>query len=102
MDVLAYDLYPNEEFQRIYNIHYVGLDELYAKSDVITLHAPATKENYHLLNDEAFKKMKDGVIILNTARGSLVGPRSPLPRADPRQSERGRVGRTGKRRFYYS
>ena len=74
MDVLAYDLYPNEEFQRIYNIHYVGLDELYAKSDVITLHAPATKENYHLLNDEAFKKMKDGVIILNTARGSLVDP----------------------------
>lgn len=74
MDVLAYDLYPNEEFQRIYNIHYVGLDELYAKSDIITLHAPATKENYHLLNDEAYKKMKDGVIIVNTARGSLVDP----------------------------
>lgn len=74
MDVLAYDIYPNEEFQRIYNIHYVGLDELYAKSDIITLHAPATKENYHLLNDEAFKKMKDGVIIANTARGSLVDP----------------------------
>ena len=53
---------------------YVDLDELYAKADVITLHAPATKENYHLLNDEAFKKMKDGVIILNTARGSLVDP----------------------------
>ncbi len=74
MEVLAYDLYPNEEFQRIYNIHYVGLDELYAKSDVITLHAPATKDNYHLLNDEAFKKMKNGVIIVNTARGSLVDP----------------------------
>ena len=74
MDVLAYDIYPNEEFQRIYNIHYVGLDELFAKSDIITLHAPATKENYHLLNDEAFKKMKDGVIIANTARGSLVDP----------------------------
>lgn len=74
MEVLAYDLYPNEEFQRIYNIHYVGLDELYAKSDVVTLHAPATKDNYHLLNDEAFKKMKDGVIIVNTARGSLVDP----------------------------
>lgn len=74
MEVLAYDIYPNEEFQRIYNIHYVDLDELYAKSDIITLHAPATKENYHLLNDEAFKKMKDGVIIANTARGSLVDP----------------------------
>lgn len=74
MEVLAYDLYPNEEFKRIYNINYVSLDELYKNSDVITLHAPATKENYHMLNDDAFKKMKDGVIVLNTARGSLIDP----------------------------
>ncbi len=74
MEVLAYDLYPNEEFQRIYNIHYVGLDELYAKSDIITLHAPATKENYHMLDDNAFHKMKDGLIVVNTARGSLIDP----------------------------
>lgn len=74
MEVLAYDLYPNEEFQRIYNINYVGLDDLYKNADVVTLHAPATKENYHLLDDEAFKKMKDGVIVLNTARGSLIDP----------------------------
>ena len=72
MNVLAYDLYPNEEFQRIYNINYVSLDELYAGSDVISLHAPSTKENYHLLNDGAFSKMKDGVIIINTARGDLI------------------------------
>lgn len=74
MNVLAYDLYPNEEFQRIYNINYVSLDELYKNSDVITLHAPATKENYHLLDEEAFKKMKEGVIVINTARGSLIDP----------------------------
>lgn len=72
MNVLAYDLYPNEEFQRIYNINYVSLDELYAGSDVISLHAPSTKDNYHLLNDSAFAKMKDGVIIINTARGDLI------------------------------
>ncbi len=72
MNVLAYDLYPNEEFQRIYNINYVSLEELYAGSDVISLHAPSTKENYHLLNDGAFSKMKDGVIIINTARGDLI------------------------------
>lgn len=72
MNVLAYDLYPNEEFQRIYNINYVSLEELYAGSDVISLHAPSTKENYHLLSDEAFSKMKDGVIIINTARGDLI------------------------------
>lgn len=76
MEVLAYDLYPNEEFKRIYNIKYVSLEELYAKSDVISLHAPATKDNYHLLNDEAFGKMKDGVIIINTARGELIDAES--------------------------
>jgi len=72
MNVLAYDLYPNEEFKRIYNINYVSLEELYAGSDIISLHAPSTKENYHLLNDKSFAKMKDGVIIINTARGDLI------------------------------
>jgi len=76
MHVLAYDLYPNEEFQRIYNINYVTLDELYAGSDVITLHAPSTAENRHMLNDSAFAKMKDGVIIINTARGDLIDTES--------------------------
>lgn len=76
MHVLAYDPYPNEEFKRIYNIHYVSLDELYAHSDVITLHAPSTKENLHLLNDSAFKKMKEGVVIINTARGDLIDTES--------------------------
>ncbi len=74
MEILAYDLYPSDEIRRIFNLQYVSLDELYAKADVITLHAPATKENYHLLDDRAFQKMKDGVIIINTARGSLIDP----------------------------
>jgi D-lactate dehydrogenase len=39
---------------------------------VITLHAPATDENYHLLNQQAFSKMKQGVIIVNTSRGTLI------------------------------
>lgn len=72
MQVLAYDPYPNEEFRRIYRIDYVSLHELYARADVISLHAPATKDNYHLLNDDAFSRMKDGVLLVNTARGSLV------------------------------
>ncbi len=72
MNVLAYDLYPSEEFSRIYNINYVSLDELYKNSDIITLHAPSTKENYHMLGAGAFEKMKQGVIIINTARGDLI------------------------------
>lgn len=74
MKILAYDLYPNEETRRIFNLEYVSLEELYQKSDVISLHAPATKDNYHMLDDQAFAKMKDGVIIVNTARGSLIDP----------------------------
>lgn len=68
--ILAYDLYPNEDTAKI--AEYVSLDELYAQADIITLHAPATAENYHLLNGEAFAKMKDDVIIINTARGTLI------------------------------
>lgn len=68
--ILAYDLYPNEETAQF--AEYVELDELFARSDIITLHAPATAENYHMLDEEAFSKMKDGVIVVNTARGTLI------------------------------
>jgi len=50
----------------------VSLDELLAQSDVISLHCPLTPENEKLINKETIAKMKDGVIILNTARGALV------------------------------
>ncbi len=74
MEILAYDPYPNDEIHRIFGLKYVSLDKLYEKADIISLHAPATKENYHMLNDTAFQKMKKGVIIVNTARGSLIDP----------------------------
>ena len=44
------------------------MDELLGKSDIVSLHCPMTKENYHLLDKEAFKKMKDGAIVINTNR----------------------------------
>ncbi len=71
MNILAFDPFKNPVVEEI-GAKYVTLDELYAKSDVITLHCPATPENYHLLNKEAFDKMKDGVMIINTSRGSLI------------------------------
>ncbi|MEO0005655.1 MAG: hydroxyacid dehydrogenase, partial [candidate division WOR-3 bacterium] len=49
-----------------------SFDELLAKSDIISLHIPKTPETYHLLNREAFAKMKKGVIIINCARGGVV------------------------------
>ncbi len=68
--ILAYDLYPNEACAQM--AEYVPLEELYAQSDIITLHTPATAENYHMLNEKAFGMMKDHVIVINTARGTLI------------------------------
>ena len=68
MKVLAYDLYPNENLDAVY----VSLDELFEKSDVITLHCPLTKDTHHIINKDSIDKMKPGVIISNTSRGSLI------------------------------
>lgn len=57
-------------------LRYVGLDELLLRSDVITLHVPSTPRTRHLLSRDAFARMKDGVVILNTARGDLIDPRA--------------------------
>lgn len=69
-NILAYDLYPSKECAS--HAQYVSLEELYKKSDIITLHAPSTDENYHMLNRETFALMKEDVIIINTARGALI------------------------------
>lgn len=72
MNVLAYDLYPDTAFAEANNIKYVSLDELYANSDIITLHCPLTKETEYLISDQSIGKMKDGVMIINTGRGKLI------------------------------
>lgn len=69
--VIAYDVFHNPELEK-QGIYVDTLDELYAQADVISLHAPATKDNEKMLNDAAFAKMKDGVWIVNPARGALV------------------------------
>ena len=70
MNVLAYDLFPNDSGHEI--AEYVGLDELYARADVITLHCNLTPENTGMINKESIAKMKDGVILINNARGQLI------------------------------
>ena len=68
MNVLAYDLYPDESL----GIRYTDIDEIFKTADIISLHCPLTKENYHLIDRDAISSMKDGVVILNTSRGSLI------------------------------
>ncbi len=70
MNVLAYDLYPNDSGRAI--AEYVELDELYARADVITLHCNLTPENTGMINKASIAKMKDGVILINNARGQLI------------------------------
>lgn len=68
MNIIAYDAFPNPNL----GLEYVDLDELYARADVISLHCPLMPATRHMINAEAIAKMKDGVILVNVARGGLV------------------------------
>ena len=70
MKVLAYDLYPNDSGRAIGE--YVDLDTLFAQADVVSLHCNLTPENTGLINKQTIAKMKDGVILINNARGQLI------------------------------
>ncbi|MGB5444490.1 MAG: 2-hydroxyacid dehydrogenase, partial [Psychromonas sp.] len=75
--ILAYDPYPSKLAIEL-GADYVSLTELFTRSDVITLHCPLTEENRHLLNEESFAKMKDGVTIINTSRGALLNAKDSI------------------------
>lgn len=68
--ILAYDIWENPALADI--VTYVPLDTLLEESDMVTLHAPSSPENYQMMNREAFGKMKKGAVLVNTARGDLV------------------------------
>ena len=68
--MLAYDLYENDEVKQY--AQYTDLETLYKECNIITLHAPATEDNYHMIGTDAIAKMKQGVIIINCARGALI------------------------------
>ena len=67
METLAYDPNPQDE-----KYNYTSLDNLFEKSDVISINSPLTDETYHLINKNTIEKMKDGVIIVNAARGEII------------------------------
>jgi D-lactate dehydrogenase len=69
--VLASDPYPNPEVEAL-GVTYCDLDELFARSDIVTLHCPLMKETYHIIDDAALRRMKPGVMLINTSRGALL------------------------------
>jgi D-lactate dehydrogenase len=74
--VLATDAFPNPALEADLGVRYVGLDELYRESDVISLHVPLTPETRHLVDAAAFAQMRPGVMLINTSRGALVDTRA--------------------------
>lgn len=66
--MLAYSRRPDSTLR----VEYVSLDELYASCDVLSLHIPLNEESYHMIDHGAIARMKDGVVLVNTARGGLI------------------------------
>lgn len=74
--ILAYDVKPNPECEGI--VEYVDLEKIWQESTIVTLHCPLTPETHHLIDDEALKKLQDGVMLINTSRGALVDTRAVI------------------------
>jgi len=73
MNVLAYDVYPNQDKAKDYHFNYVdSLEELWKKADFISLHTPLFPSTEHMINDKTIRQMKEGVMLINTARGELI------------------------------
>ncbi|MCF8011995.1 MAG: phosphoglycerate dehydrogenase [Clostridiales bacterium] len=72
MEVIGYDPYITEKNACSGEIPVLSKEEVFKQADFITLHMPKTKETYHLINDEAFNMMKEGVRIINCARGGII------------------------------
>ena len=68
MQVLAYDKFPSPDS----GLTYTTLDDLFERSDIISLHCPLTEETRHLINADSIARMKKGVTIINTSRGALI------------------------------
>lgn len=78
--VIACDLYENEEAKAY--LSYTDKETLFAESDIISIHMPATEDNYHMINEESLKTFKRGAILINAARGSIVDTKALLKALD--------------------
>ena len=67
MKILAYDKFPSDD-----SLEYVSLEELFANSDIISLHCPLTEETRHMIDEKSISLMRPGVTIINTSRGGLI------------------------------
>lgn len=69
--LLGYDMLQNEACQAL-GLNYVELDELYQRSDIVTIHCPLNEQTHHLINALTLTKMKHGAMLINTSRGAVI------------------------------
>ena len=74
--VIAHDLQPSQILAREVGVRYVELRQLYAESDVLSLHTPLTPATYHQIDGAAFAQMKRGMLLVNTGRGAVIDSRA--------------------------
>jgi D-lactate dehydrogenase len=72
MEVLVYDLYPDEAWASATGATYLGLDDLLSRAHVVSLHTPLTRETHYLINERTLAMMKEGAYLINTSRGGLI------------------------------
>ena len=72
MELIVYDKFPNEEWAKEIGAKYVSVEEIFRKSDVLSLHCPLTEETKHIVNHDTMKMMKSDAVIINTGRGALI------------------------------
>lgn len=72
MHVKVFDIYHQDLLRELLHFEYTSLEKLFEESDIISLHAPLNKHTQHIIDEKSIKKMKKGVIIINTARGGLI------------------------------
>ena len=76
-ELLAYDIRESAEAKAM-GVRYCEIDELFEKSDIISLHLPMNPDVAHFIDDDAFAKMKDGVLLVNVSRGGLISTDAAL------------------------
>lgn len=76
-EVIAYDPFVNPKVTEL-GMEYVGLDEIWQRSHIITLNCPLTPETYHLVSDDVIAELRPGVMLVNTGRGALIDTRAAI------------------------
>lgn len=88
-EVLAFDISENEEMKNI-GVKYLPLNEVFAKSHILSLHCPLNPKTHHMINSESIKEMQNGVALINTSRGALVETKAVI-----KALKKGKIGYLG-------